>query len=262
MRPTTFLQGVTPQEDSSSILESSKIEELPRGGCPSETVPIRRITKEDLIRTKLSSNIHPFTQETPSSHVNPKLYGDNKTRLFTRWTADNYQTTGCYNTLCPGFVQISNYFSVDSILDTVSIYNGIQRQLKFSVFQDQFTGNWMFFIGHQNHFMGYWPRSIFQNLGYYANSIEWGGATHSLVGEENMPQMGSGHFPEEGYRKACFFHRVHLIPTIGDDFINPSETDLAMISNKPNCYRVLGKDLIWSSEYAFYFGGPGGTCGS
>ncbi|KAG5611926.1 hypothetical protein H5410_023207 [Solanum commersonii] len=35
-----------------------------------------------------------------------KLYGDGQTRLYTRWTADVHQKTGCYNTICPGFVQI------------------------------------------------------------------------------------------------------------------------------------------------------------
>ncbi|GAB4856141.1 hypothetical protein Ancab_024781 [Ancistrocladus abbreviatus] len=40
--------------------------------------------------------------------VSPDLYGDNNTRLFTYWTSDAYQATGCYNLLCSGFIQINN----------------------------------------------------------------------------------------------------------------------------------------------------------
>ncbi|XP_028064023.1 uncharacterized protein LOC114267215 [Camellia sinensis] len=32
--------------------------------------------------------------------VCPDLHGDNNTRLFTYWTSDAYQATGCYNLLC------------------------------------------------------------------------------------------------------------------------------------------------------------------
>ncbi|KAI3842586.1 hypothetical protein MKW92_035684 [Papaver armeniacum] len=37
----------------------------------------------------------------------PLLYGDSKARLFSSWTADGHQTTGCYNMMCPGFVQVN-----------------------------------------------------------------------------------------------------------------------------------------------------------
>ncbi|GER50689.1 hypothetical protein STAS_28010 [Striga asiatica] len=40
--------------------------------------------------------------------VSPDLYGDNNTRLFTYWTSDAYQATGCYNLLCSGFIQVNS----------------------------------------------------------------------------------------------------------------------------------------------------------
>ncbi|KAI7740066.1 hypothetical protein M8C21_022128, partial [Ambrosia artemisiifolia] len=40
--------------------------------------------------------------------VSPDLYVDNNTRLFTYWTSDAYQATGCYNLICSGFIQINN----------------------------------------------------------------------------------------------------------------------------------------------------------
>ncbi|RVW14858.1 hypothetical protein CK203_072266 [Vitis vinifera] len=38
--------------------------------------------------------------------VNPMLFKDNQSRLFSYWTADEYRKTGCFNSLCPGFVQV------------------------------------------------------------------------------------------------------------------------------------------------------------
>ncbi|XVF13114.1 hypothetical protein REPUB_Repub08aG0180200 [Reevesia pubescens] len=38
--------------------------------------------------------------------VRPSLFSSNYTRLLTLWTADGYKKTGCYDYLCPGFVQV------------------------------------------------------------------------------------------------------------------------------------------------------------
>ena len=43
--------------------------------------------------------------------VYPQFYGDNYAHLFTYWTADNYNTTGCYNLTCGAFVQTSSSFA-------------------------------------------------------------------------------------------------------------------------------------------------------
>uniref|UniRef100_A0A1S3XCI0 Neprosin PEP catalytic domain-containing protein n=1 Tax=Nicotiana tabacum TaxID=4097 RepID=A0A1S3XCI0_TOBAC len=45
--------------------------------------------------------------------VHPKLNGDTRTHLYTTWTADGFHTTGCYNTHCPGFIQLSRVIPVD-----------------------------------------------------------------------------------------------------------------------------------------------------
>ncbi|KAF5176636.1 Nep-interacting protein [Thalictrum thalictroides] len=66
MRPSSFPQGLVLHDESS--LTSAYLEELEDGGCPNETVPIRRITKEDLIRTKSLSGIHPFPGGGSVSH--------------------------------------------------------------------------------------------------------------------------------------------------------------------------------------------------
>ena len=43
--------------------------------------------------------------------VYPALYGDARPHLFTYWTADGYNKTGCYNLTCSAFVQTSSTFA-------------------------------------------------------------------------------------------------------------------------------------------------------
>ncbi|OWM85310.1 hypothetical protein CDL15_Pgr028097 [Punica granatum] len=52
------------------------------------------------------------------------LYPDS-TRLFIYWTADGYQKTGCYNLLCPGFIQVSSTLPIGSPVQS-SQYGGAQ----------------------------------------------------------------------------------------------------------------------------------------
>ncbi|KAI3821348.1 hypothetical protein L1987_08914 [Smallanthus sonchifolius] len=54
--------------------------------------------------------------------VSPDLYGDN-TRLFTYWTSDGYQATGCYNLLCSGFIQINSDIAMGATISPVSEFS-------------------------------------------------------------------------------------------------------------------------------------------
>ncbi|VVB02600.1 unnamed protein product [Arabis nemorensis] len=55
--------------------------------------------------------------------VNPNLYGDRSTRFTIYWTADNYKRTGCYNTVCSGFIIISRNPSIGAMFES-STYGG------------------------------------------------------------------------------------------------------------------------------------------
>ncbi|PIA27016.1 hypothetical protein AQUCO_08400053v1 [Aquilegia coerulea] len=328
MRPTSLPKGFSTSSGGSSHVKPSEIEQLEGKGCPIGTVPIKRITKEDLIRTRSLSNVHPLTVGSPGAHVshfflsvlfgrhlftktigdfayfgaqavivtnnpmlysntqssetmisvsngvpnelnsidvgwtvNPTLYGDNKTRLYTRWTIDGYRNTGCYNTMCPGFVQTSSNITLDATFWPTSTYNGHQFGSKFSVFLDNSTRNWWFAV--DDNLVGYWPGSIFTCLYSFASTIVWGGATRSPVGLIYKPEMGSGHFPSEGFRKASFFKQLQLIPLDeGYVFRDLRGTqEIEQVTDKPNCYGVGGITDFEDGKYSFYFGGPGGICG-
>ncbi|GFZ18256.1 carboxyl-terminal peptidase, putative [Actinidia rufa] len=67
--------------------------------------------------------------------VSPDLYGDNNTRLFTYWTSDAYQATGCYNLLCSGFIQINSEIAMGASISPVSAYRDSQYDISILVWK-------------------------------------------------------------------------------------------------------------------------------
>ncbi len=56
--------------------------------------------------------------------VYPGRLGDARAHLFTYYTADDYQTTGCYDLTCGAFVQTSSSFAPGMALGAVSVVGG------------------------------------------------------------------------------------------------------------------------------------------
>ncbi|XP_024928618.1 protein neprosin isoform X2 [Ziziphus jujuba] len=67
--------------------------------------------------------------------VSPDLYGDNNTRLFTYWTSDAYQATGCYNLLCSGFIQINSEIAMGASISPVSAFRSSQYDISILVWK-------------------------------------------------------------------------------------------------------------------------------
>ncbi|KAK1308835.1 hypothetical protein QJS10_CPA09g01301 [Acorus calamus] len=139
-------------------------------------------------------------------HVYPELYGDSQSRFFVCWTADTYKSTGCVNLLCPGFIHVSKNIALGSILP-VSTYDGPQKEIILSIFQDQSTKNWWLTMGPNDARIGYWPKGIFTWLSEKAHGAIWGGIAR---GPTNLPTppMGSGHFANLGDGKAAYFKQT------------------------------------------------------
>ncbi|OEL28949.1 hypothetical protein BAE44_0010032 [Dichanthelium oligosanthes] len=179
--------------------------------------------------------------------VYPVFYGDDNPRLFIYWTRDAYRSTGCYN-LCPGFVQTNNQFAIGGSLSPVSIYGGSQYDINILIWKDPKSGNWWLQVGGSD--LGYWPSSIFTHLADSASSIEWGGEVDS---PDLSTEMGSGHFPEEGFSKASYIRNIQVVGS-SNNLKLPSALNL--LATQPNYYNVKsGASSNWGS-YIFY-GGPG-----
>ncbi|CAL4990999.1 unnamed protein product [Urochloa decumbens] len=274
------------------------------GKCPENTIPIRRIKEEDVLRAssvnwygkKTPEDLHKFHLEASANsghqismnlwkpmtestndfsltqlwivagsysnndlntietgwQVYPYLYGDTNPRLFIYWTRDAYRTTGCYNLGCSGFVQTNNQIAMGGTLAPQSTYGGTQYEITFLVWKDPNTHNWWMQLGGTD--VGYWPSSIFTHLANSASYIQWGGEVAPSENGQTSTQMGSGHFPSEGFGKASY---IRNIQTVDSSNTLSSANGLSLINPTPNCYNVqTGTSSSNWGTYMFY-GGPG-----
>ncbi len=188
--------------------------------------------------------------------VYPGLYGDARAHLFSYYTADDYQTTGCYNLSCGAFVQTSSSFSPGMSLSLVSVIGGPQYVMELAYWH---TGGrwWLYYNGTAgSNAIGYYPDSLYKGgaLTHNATEIDYGGET---VGTTSFPQMGSGHFASEGWQKAAYQRTIGYYPVAGGAPVNANLTPSA---SWPGCYtaQVVLYAAPWSET--LWYGGPGGSC--
>jgi hypothetical protein len=187
--------------------------------------------------------------------VYPQKYNTSKPVFFIYWTADNYSKTGCYNLDCSAFVQTNHNWTIGGTLSPWSTYGGAQYEIQVTFYLYQ--GNWWLYVGGTDaaHAIGYYPTSIYKGgaMSHHAASIDYGGET---VGTTSFPGMGSGHFANQGWTKACYQRDVYYFPTsCGAVFanLNPSQS-------WPACYTVQKVNYAAPWYDTIYYGGPGGNC--
>jgi len=141
----------------------------------------------------------------------PNLYGDWKTHLFIYYTTNGYNYfgdyLGGYNRDVAGWVQVSPTIFPGSLL-SVSSFLGPQLDinLKYQLYQGRWwlrvNGNWI----------GYYPASLFQSFGllWQADRLAWFGEVADSKNHAGTTgtDMGSGHFPYEGYQKAAYMNKL------------------------------------------------------
>ncbi|AES67452.1 putative neprosin [Medicago truncatula] len=185
--------------------------------------------------------------------ADPKFNGDNLPRLFIFMTKDGYQT-GCYNLGC-GFVPNTNSVITlgAPISSTSSTYNGQQVEITLSIYKDQKSGNWQLEYESGN-VIGYWPSSLFTHLNDGATDIDFGGEVSTTKkGSHTTTQMGSGHFPDEGYGKASYFRNIQVVDSDNKFIPLPN---VKYQAEHPNCYNIIG-GVSNQGQNFFYYGGPG-----
>jgi hypothetical protein len=110
-------------------------------------------------------------------------------------------------------------------------------------------------FGNQGTVLGYWPSFLFSYLADSATMIEWGGEVVNSEpdGQHTSTQMGSGHFPEEGFGKASYFRNIQVVDSSNN---LKAPKGLGTYTEHPNCYDVqTGSNGDWG--HFFYYGGPG-----
>ncbi|KAJ1391143.1 hypothetical protein SESBI_36905 [Sesbania bispinosa] len=266
---------------------------LEKGTCPPGTVPIRRTTKDEIIRVKSLLNNHILDQDNLDSHVaqvtmlkdggpyygvsgatsiyNPRCGNDQTSaahiwaqngqddgtnKITVGWHSDNFKKTGCYNVLSPGFVQTDTEYYIGSPVAKTSVYGGEMVQLSVSLLQDENTKNW--FVYMVNRTVGYFPAALFSNMAI-ADQVGWGGRTTTPTGTPN-PTMGSGYFPDDNFVHACYFVNV-AYQNASRKYYGPETYWAESFTDVPKCYGVeYYGDQGRQVGYSLQFGGPGGDC--
>jgi Neprosin len=104
--------------------------------------------------------------------------------------------------------------------------------------------------------IGYWPKSLFKFVDV-VDEIYWGGEVVNAPSTKPSSQMGSGHFPSEGYGKAAFVVNAKIVNE-NNLVVTPDIESLFTIAETPNCYQVGEAKVQEGGGFGFFFGGPGG----
>ncbi|XP_026441490.1 uncharacterized protein LOC113340582 [Papaver somniferum] len=194
----------------------------------------------------------------------PSIAGDSHTRLFGYWgTRAGHQTTGCFNMLCLGFVQISAHIFLGHQFPQSSIYGQRIYEVYLKVYQVQEVGDWWLSVGpnaETTEDVGYWPSQIFTRLRRSASDVRFGGTAGSLA-QASSPPMGNGHLPQlADYKKTAFMRGMKYMNEMGN-LANLDPRSVETISGSPpQCYDIEFAGQLRGWENTMAYGGPGGMC--
>ncbi|RZC58390.1 hypothetical protein C5167_005692 [Papaver somniferum] len=320
--PGSSLPSSSTSSSNSSLVIDPSANILTRFDCPEGTVPIRRTSKEDLLRAKYFAKSYQLTEhpdfpfaDVPGQTVvmrryhsaaighgihsvintaNPKvgenqyssaqlwvsngppddintiqagwveapyLFGDSQTRFFGFFQAKNQsQTYGCYNTLCPGFVQVDSEYTLGTVIPLVSEIGGTQRVLQLDIFRDS-EKKWWLIAGSDKRHVGYWPEAILPQMTEFPLFAAWGGLVRSDPNGPMTTPMGQGELPNGDYNRQCSITQIQYIR---DDYVYVDVGDYFAFTSRSNvksdqCYGIEYNGYYNDEERAtIIFGGPGG----
>ncbi|KAL0327514.1 UNVERIFIED_CONTAM: hypothetical protein Sangu_1829400 [Sesamum angustifolium] len=205
--------------------------------------------------------------------VNPKVYGDRKTRLFVYWTVDANQKTGCFDVTCPGFVQTSHEIALGAAIYPISKPTGLPYQITLyihKVSKIQLIRNETFIIffclfrrfwhsGSSSWWAinsQHWPHDLFALLKFHATTVQWGGEVYSpRVGTHphTSTAMGNGQFPDYVFGNSGSIKRMRVVE---NNMVLRFPQWVNGWSDEYDCYGIFYlSDYVEEPE--FYFGGPG-----
>ncbi|MCD7460861.1 hypothetical protein HAX54_044624 [Datura stramonium] len=303
MKPTLSKSRI--DASASSFERPSKIG-LKGDGCPTGTVPIKRLTKEDLIRhrhmqgmdesrkangnnisnSKASTSLddhQPYEYaetQFPSIDTNIILGGgmiatvhapivkkDQFSGARVRLEAGLSDAVelgwivggkGCFNTLCPGFVQVNTEISLGMPFEPSRIGGPVRSQLMYME-QDTANGNWWVMLGEDYTQVGFWPKGIFTTLQVHALGAKYGGIAYSPQGIPEPP-MGSGLFPNKNFLENAYFRKCSFMCVINDKLQTYSLDQIRTYTFESNInfYRLQDfRDQGDVLGHLIIYGGPG-----
>ncbi|XP_049369247.1 uncharacterized protein LOC125834107 [Solanum verrucosum] len=201
-----------------------------------------------------ADNATNFEQIQAGWIVHPQLYGDSRTRLYSHWTTDGGQKTGCYNNICPGFVQLDTDVPIDYAFPKISRSMYDDYELEIQIYKDE-----DYYLLFQGLFsIGFWPETMFNELRNGSQVVRYGGQAFTPAGEQYSPPMGNGNFQDGNPHTTC--HMRQVLYGVGyNQEVQPDES--LVQTHQSRCYHEGSQhnvhDDYW--DYNFLFGG-GGFC--
>jgi hypothetical protein len=189
------------------------------------------------------------------------LYGDWQTHLFIYTTQNGYSppTPGYYN-LSSGtpFVQTDSSVIIGGTISPLSTYGGVQYAVTLMFYRDQ-GGSHNWWLKYGNTWIGYYPNSWFNSSGLADKGaeIDYGGevVNDSIGGVHTTTQMGSGHFPSEGWQHSAYVKRIQYVDM---NNVNQNASSLTRSVSGASYYDLTlyaSSDTNWLNYY--FCGGPG-----
>ncbi|XP_059436302.1 protein neprosin-like [Corylus avellana] len=246
-------------------------------GCPYGTVPIRRVNKDELVRAKILSKMHPSNiDDEPRHHyaiLRTKAYPERKLdgiesyisllnptgiigpqyRAFQLTISnglDSIKTgitidgrTQCFSQDCPGYVQISfeiplGWTFVNPDGKNYSEKLRIRKEISGEPNSTEFL--WTLYITERNSIIGFWPPTLFGKLSEYANQADWGGEVYSPL-DQPSPPMGTGILPHtESWNTVYSAHSWWIACAYENEkfhFVSPIDTEL--YASDPQTYNIV-----------------------
>ncbi|KAF5946563.1 hypothetical protein HYC85_016791 [Camellia sinensis] len=231
------------------------------GRCPEGTIPMRRTRREDLLRassiTSYGKKKHktiPKPAAAAATSANPDIISQSGHQHAIAYVEGDkyYGAKGTMNVWEPRIDQ-PNEFSLSQLWILGGSFASDLNSIEAG-WQDPKEGNWWMQFGSQ-YVLGYWPSYLFSYLADSASMIEWGGEVVNSAsdGQHTTTQMGSGHFPGEGFGKSSYFRNIEIVD--GSNNLRAPK-DMSTFTEQSNCYDVqTGKNGDWGNY--FYYGGPG-----
>ncbi|KAK7340504.1 hypothetical protein VNO77_21210 [Canavalia gladiata] len=166
---------------------------------------------------------------------------------------------GCYNVVCPGFVQVSSELAFGAVMTPNPKGLVSESYVYIGIEQDHITGHWWFVSGKNP--IGYWPKELLPHISNGAAKIRFGGETASSL-DNTSPPMGNGILPEGHNSNSCFFAGLRIMDSeFHIQEIKPEDITVYSDTN-PHCYGLLYEGYQGELfRQSFFFGGPGGDCG-
>ncbi|VAI62180.1 uncharacterized protein [Triticum aestivum] len=185
--------------------------------------------------------------------VSPTLSRDAFVRFHVAWY-DGYSKKSCIDFNCPGYVQVHHNVAPGSRIQPSSIYGGVQKVVDVQIFKEPTSGHW--WVSVNKIPIGYWPGGLFKFIRYKGDFAFWGGQVEGPTAASNSPQMGSGQFASEGFRKAAFMEGIEIADDKGW-FVTPDISRVKHGSSDRSKYTADGFEVTKDLGMRIFYGGPG-----